>query len=106
MKKIKKGVPSAKSSRSVRGLGKDVSGKPYPRLCNARRPQLEPRTFQSQAVRLYRLHQARPSEKHRISDEKNNSILLKCRLYVPNVLLFDFQDLRAAYVWVPSYPCL
>jgi len=31
----KKGVPSAESSRSVRGLGKGVSGKPYPRLCNA-----------------------------------------------------------------------
>ncbi|XP_066361885.1 uncharacterized protein [Miscanthus floridulus] len=27
-----------------------VSGKPYPRLCNARRPRLEPRTFRSQAV--------------------------------------------------------
>ena len=35
-----KGVPSAESSRSVRGLGKSVSGKPYPRLCNARRPRL------------------------------------------------------------------
>jgi len=57
----KRGVPSAESSRSVRGLGKGVSGKPYPRLCNARRPRLEPVTFQSQAVRLYRLHQARPS---------------------------------------------
>ena len=34
---------------------------PYPRLCNARRPRLEPGTFRSQAVRLYRLHQARPS---------------------------------------------
>ena len=56
-----KGVPSAESSRSVRGLGKDVSGKPYPRLCNARRPRLEPGTFRSWAVRLYRLHQARPS---------------------------------------------
>jgi len=57
----KKGVPSAESSCSVRGLGKGVSGKPYPRLCNARRPRLEPGTFRSQAVRLYRLHQARPS---------------------------------------------
>ena len=46
----KKGVPSAESSRSVRGLGKGVSGKPYPRLCNARRPRLEPGTFRSQAV--------------------------------------------------------
>ena len=45
----------------MRGLGKGVSGKPYPRLCNARRPRLEPGTFRSQAVRLYRLHQARPS---------------------------------------------
>ena len=36
----KKGVPSAESSRSVRGLGKGVSGKPYPRLCNATRPRL------------------------------------------------------------------
>ena len=43
----KKGVPSAESSRSVRGLGKGVSGKPYPRLCNARRPRLEPGTFRS-----------------------------------------------------------
>jgi len=57
-----KGVPSAESSRSVRGLGKGVSGKPYPRMCNARRPRLEPGTFRSQAVRLYRLHQARPSK--------------------------------------------
>jgi len=56
-----KGVPSAESSRSVQGLGKGVSGEPYPRLCNARRPRLEPGTFRSQAVRLYRLHQARPS---------------------------------------------
>jgi len=56
-----KGVPSAESSRSVRGLGKGVSGKPYPHLCNARRPRLELGTFRSQAVRLYRLHQARPS---------------------------------------------
>jgi len=55
------GVPNAESSRSVRGLGKGVSGKPYPRLYNARRPRLEPGTFRSQAVRLYRLHQARPS---------------------------------------------
>ncbi|XP_066391437.1 uncharacterized protein [Miscanthus floridulus] len=45
----KKGVPSAESSRSVQGLGKSVSGKPYPRLCNARRPRLEPGTFRSQA---------------------------------------------------------
>ena len=43
------------------GLGKSVSGKHYPRLCNTRRPRLEPGTFWSQAVRLYRLHQARPS---------------------------------------------
>ena len=57
-----KGVLSAESSRSVRGLRKGVSGKPYPRLCNARRLRLEPRTFRSQAVRLYRLHQARPSQ--------------------------------------------
>ena len=34
----KKGVPSVESSRSVRGLGKGVSGKSYPRLCNARSP--------------------------------------------------------------------
>jgi len=40
-----KGVPSTESSRSVRGLGKGVSGKPYPRLCNARRLRLEPGTF-------------------------------------------------------------
>ena len=59
---MKKGVPSAESSRSVQGLGKGVSGKPYSRLCNARRPRLEPGTFWSQAVRLYRLHQARPSK--------------------------------------------
>ena len=39
---LEKGVPNAESSRSVRGLGKGVSGKPYPRLCNARRPRLEP----------------------------------------------------------------
>ena len=51
-----KGVPSVESSRSVRGVGKGVSGKPYPRLCNARRPRLDPRIFLSQAVRLYRLH--------------------------------------------------
>ena len=48
----KKGVPSAESSRSVRGLGKGVSGKPYPCLFNVRRPRLEPGTFRSQVVRL------------------------------------------------------
>ena len=42
----------------MRGLRKGVSGKPYPRLCNTRRLRLEPGTFRSQAVRLYRLHQA------------------------------------------------
>ena len=68
----KQDVPSAESSRSVRGLGKDVSGKPYPRLCNTRRPRLEPGTFRSQAVRLYRLHQARPSEVIIILEEKQN----------------------------------
>jgi len=62
-----KGVPNAESSRSVRGLGKGVSGKPYPRLCNARRPRLEPGTFRSQAVRLYRLHQARPSHSRSVT---------------------------------------
>ncbi|XP_066368759.1 uncharacterized protein [Miscanthus floridulus] len=45
-----RGVPSAESSRSVQGLGKGVSGKPYPHLCNARRPRLEPGTFWSQAI--------------------------------------------------------
>ena len=53
--------PRAESSRSMWGLGKGVSGEPYPRLCNTRRPWLESGTFRSQAVRLYRLHQARPS---------------------------------------------
>ena len=48
----KRGVPSAESSRSVRGLGKGVSGRPYPRMCNARRPRLKPGTFRSQAARL------------------------------------------------------
>ncbi|RLM85692.1 putative receptor-like protein kinase [Panicum miliaceum] len=33
--------------------GRGVSGKPYPRLCNARRLRLEPGTFRSQAV-IYR----------------------------------------------------
>ena len=47
--------------RAPAGLGKGVGGKPYSRLCNARRPRLEPGTFRSQAVKLYRLHQARPS---------------------------------------------
>ena len=39
------GVPNAGSFYSVQGLGKGVSGKPYPRLCNARRLRLEPGTF-------------------------------------------------------------
>jgi len=50
--RILKGVPSAESSRPVRGLGKGVSGKPYPRLCNARRPRLESGTFRSQCEDL------------------------------------------------------
>ena len=58
------GVPGAESSRSVRGMGKGVSGKPYHRLCNVRRPRLGPGTFRSHAVRLYRLHQARPFVDH------------------------------------------
>ena len=33
-----KGVPNAESSRSMRGLRKGVSDKPYPHLCNAGRP--------------------------------------------------------------------
>ena len=52
----------------MRGLGKGVSGKPYPRLCNARRPRLEPGTFRLQAVRLYRLHQARPSKDNNLDE--------------------------------------
>ena len=40
LKILVKGVPSAESSRSVLGMGKGVSGKRYPRLCNARRPHL------------------------------------------------------------------
>ncbi|KAK3146043.1 hypothetical protein QOZ80_3BG0260760 [Eleusine coracana subsp. coracana] len=43
-------VPSAESSRTVRGLGKGFSGRPYPRLCNAGRPRLEPGTCWLQAV--------------------------------------------------------
>ena len=54
----------------VRELRKGVSGKPYPRLCNARRPRLEPGTFRSQAVRLYRLHQARPSKDRTIVSDQ------------------------------------
>ncbi|GJN38415.1 hypothetical protein PR202_gb27452 [Eleusine coracana subsp. coracana] len=50
-----KAVPSAESSRTVRGLGKDVSGRPYPRLCNAGRPRLEPRTCWLQAGLEYHL---------------------------------------------------
>jgi len=46
-RKLLKGVPSAENSRSVRSLGKGVSDKTYPRLCNARRPRLEPGTFRS-----------------------------------------------------------
>ncbi|GJN05056.1 hypothetical protein PR202_ga22655 [Eleusine coracana subsp. coracana] len=42
-------VPSAESSRTVRGLGKGFSGRPYPRLCNAGRPRLEPGTCWLQA---------------------------------------------------------
>ena len=64
---------SAESSHSVRSLGKSVSGEHYPRLCNARRPRLEPRTFQSQAVRLYRLHQARPSQTMNFLNLKKNT---------------------------------
>ncbi|GJM88455.1 hypothetical protein PR202_ga04517 [Eleusine coracana subsp. coracana] len=43
-------VPSAESSRTVRGLGKGFSGRPYPRLCNAGRPRLEPGTCWLQAA--------------------------------------------------------
>ncbi|GJN14273.1 hypothetical protein PR202_gb01074 [Eleusine coracana subsp. coracana] len=46
----KKAVPSAESSRTVRGLGKGFSGRPYPRLCNAGRPRLEPGTCWLQAT--------------------------------------------------------
>ena len=66
------GRTSAESSRSVQGLKKGVSGKSYPRLCNARRPRLKPGTFRSQAVRLYRLHQARPSAAYIIDFIKKN----------------------------------
>ncbi|GJM86311.1 hypothetical protein PR202_ga02160 [Eleusine coracana subsp. coracana] len=61
---ILKAVPSAESSRTVRGLGKGFSGRPYPRLCNAGRPRLEPGTCWLQAIskqilmvdEVYRLH--------------------------------------------------
>ena len=43
----------------MRSLEKGVSGKPYPRLCNARRPRLKLGIFWSQAVRLYRLQHAK-----------------------------------------------
>ena len=56
------GVPSAESSRSVRGLGKGASCKPYPRLCNARRPRLEPGTFRSQAGKTLPLAPGPPFE--------------------------------------------
>ncbi|XP_066306279.1 ribosome biogenesis protein BOP1 homolog isoform X2 [Miscanthus floridulus] len=46
-------MPRIESSRSVRGLGKGVSGKPYPRLCNARRPRLEPGTFWQRRRKIY-----------------------------------------------------
>ena len=70
----------------MQGLEKGVSGKPYPRLCNTRRPRLEPRTFWSQAVRLYRLHQSRPtniyrkrtSEKATESEWNKNEQVHKC----------------------------
>jgi len=38
---MKKGRTQCRSFRSVQDLGKGVSGKAYPRLCNARRPRLE-----------------------------------------------------------------
>ncbi|GJN21063.1 hypothetical protein PR202_gb08510 [Eleusine coracana subsp. coracana] len=50
LKILLKAVPSAESSRTVRGLGKGFSGRPYPRLCNAGRPRLEPGTCWLQAV--------------------------------------------------------
>ena len=86
-----KGVPSAESSRSVRGLGKGVSGKPYPRLCNARRLRLEPGTFRSQAVRLYRLHQARPSDQ-----EAGTNLLLSPSSACYNASLDPFVPLLVA----------
>ena len=79
-----KGVPSAESSRSVRGLGKGVSGKPYPRLCNARRLRLEPG-----AVRLYRLHQARPSTRAFLIELKFNV----GKWWLPGWSLWNFHRL-------------
>ena len=67
----KKGRTQCRELPLCAGSGeKGVSGKPYPRLCNARRPRLEPGTFRSQVVRLYRLHQARPSWTTRLSIKK------------------------------------
>ncbi|GJN13123.1 hypothetical protein PR202_ga31459 [Eleusine coracana subsp. coracana] len=65
-------VPSAESSRTVRGLGKGFSGRPYPRLCNAGRPRLEPGTCWLQALSLY-------SESSSHSDRKGVP-----RLTIPN----------------------
>jgi len=49
---FQKGAPSAESSRSVRGLGKSVSDKPYPSLCNAKRPRLKSGTIGGKTLPL------------------------------------------------------
>ena len=76
----------------MRGLGKGASGKPYPRMCNARRSRLEPGTFRSQAVRLYRLHQARPSAHGPIG-----TVFLFCRFKGHlQYKYFDHQPLKGS----------
>jgi len=77
-------VPITESSRS--------GGKPYPHLCNERRPRLKPRTFRSRAVRLYRLHQARPSIILCVHQDKNSEII---RLWNASHSILCFTKIKA-----------
>ena len=60
--KFQKGRNQCRELPLCAGSREGCQWQPYPRLCNARRPRLEPGTFRSQAIRLYRLYQARPSQ--------------------------------------------
>ena len=57
----KKDVPSAESSRTVRGLGKGVSGKPYPREVQCEEAATRTRDLSVTGGEALPLHQARPS---------------------------------------------
>ena len=61
IEEYKKDVPSAESSRTVRGLGKGVNGKPYPHEVQCEETATRTWDLSVTGGEALPLHQARPS---------------------------------------------